>query len=121
MRLIDGDSLKEEISNLTITITGIRAGKGVLAEFMKEYRKTILRTIAEQPTIEYGTWIPCSERLPEEPELCLITQKIGTQKVRKTALRSSGEWRFNGRKIKDEAVIAWMPLPEPYREVKKDE
>ena len=78
--------------------------------------------IENAPTIEqYGTWIPVTERLPEEPELCLITQKIGTQKVRKTALRSSGEWKFNGRKIKDEAVIAWMPLPEPFREEKKDE
>lgn len=62
MRPIDGDSLKEEILNLTITITGIRAGKGVLVEFMREYRKTILRTIDEQPTIEvepvvHGEWI----------------------------------------------------------------
>lgn len=119
MRTIDGDKLIEWLDASLEDCINCKANTiaGITALNIDSFK----RFIAEQPTIDqYGTWIPCSERLPEEPELCLITQKIGTQKVRKTALRSSGEWRFNGRKIKDEAVIAWMPLPEPYREEKDD-
>lgn len=52
MRLIDADVLKEELSSLSVTITGLRAGKGVLSGFMEEYRKSILRIIDEQATIE---------------------------------------------------------------------
>ena len=83
------------------------------------FNADIHRIVENQPKV--GEWILCSERLPGKYELCLITQKIGTQKVRKVALRLLGEWKINGRKIKDEAVIAWMPLPEPYREEKKNE
>ena len=103
MRPIDGDKLIEE------------------ANKDGAYGYVSVKEIADGPTIEpYGTWIPVTERLPGY-KLCLITQKVGTQKVRKVALRVLGEWKFNGRKIKDEAVIAWMPLPKPYREEKKDE
>ena len=125
MRPIDGDSLKEEISNLTIKITGIRAGKGVLAEFMREYRKTILRTIDEQPTIEqYGTWIPCSERLPEESVKVLIFTDKGHCYIGR--LYEENEWfciseKLVASKVEFSKVIAWMPLPLPYREEKKDE
>lgn len=45
--LIDRKALAETLSTLTMTITGLRAGKGVLYEFMKEYRKSVLR-IAER-------------------------------------------------------------------------
>ena len=31
------------------------------------------RAFNEAPTIEIPTWIPCSERLPEEPFGCLVT------------------------------------------------
>ena len=72
--------------------------------------------IASQPQI--GTWIPCSERLPGKYELCLITQRIGSQLVRKTALYIIGEWKYNGRTLRNDSVIAWMPLPEPYKEEK---
>lgn len=51
-RLIDADALSEELSTLTMTITGLRAGKGVLREFMMEYRKSVLRIIDEQPTVD---------------------------------------------------------------------
>ena len=52
MRLIDADALKEELSSLSVTITGLRSGKGVLSEFMEEYRKSILRIIDEQAIID---------------------------------------------------------------------
>lgn len=62
-RLIDANALKEEISSLSITVTGIRAGKDILRDVLLEYRKTVLRIIEEQQTIEaepvkHGRWIP---------------------------------------------------------------
>lgn len=51
-RYIDANALAEELSSLTMTISGLRAGKGVLSEYMKEYRKSVLRIVDEAPTIE---------------------------------------------------------------------
>ena len=50
MRLIDADALLQEIESLTVRITGLRSGKSALAEFMREYKKSVLRIIEEQPT-----------------------------------------------------------------------
>lgn len=50
MKLIDADRLEEEINSLRCTLTGLRAGKGVLARAADEYRKTILQIIDDQPT-----------------------------------------------------------------------
>ena len=50
MRLIDADTLLQEIESLTVHIIGLRFGKGALYNFMNEYRKIILRVIDEQPT-----------------------------------------------------------------------
>ena len=60
-------------------------------------------------------WIPCSERLPEEKGRYLITTKrfgdfvvdwnifmIGTKIIQEG-------WLYSGD------VIAWMPMPEPYK------
>lgn len=48
--LINKGVLGEEIESLTVHVTGLRAGKGVLSKFMDEYRKSVLRIIDEQPT-----------------------------------------------------------------------
>lgn len=50
MRLIDADTLTEEIKSLRCTLTGLRAWKGVLAHAANEYRKSILQIIQDQPT-----------------------------------------------------------------------
>ena len=49
-RLIDADKLLQEIESLSVHITGLRSGKGVLSNFMNEYRNTVVRIIDEQPT-----------------------------------------------------------------------
>lgn len=53
-KIVDGDlisrkALLEEIRSFRCSITGLRAGKGVLARAADEYRKSILRIIEEQP------------------------------------------------------------------------
>lgn len=60
--LICRSALLEEVKSLTVTVMGLRAGKGVLHEYAKQYRDTLLRIINEQPTIEavpvvHGEWI----------------------------------------------------------------
>ena len=75
-------------------------------------------------------WIPCSERLPEE-HICFYL--VTVQKMRITALNVVGcdntvhdidiaRWDYDRRApqrgyhwCKADKVIAWMPLPEPYR------
>jgi hypothetical protein len=104
MRLIDADLIDEqELYNCESVLEAI------------DY-------IMEQPTV--NTWIPCSERLPEnQTELWWCTteyltcSKDGTIQV----LCYSDGWNcsflnadmdvWRDHEIKD--VIAWMPLPQP--------
>lgn len=72
-------------------------------------------------------WIPCSEQIPEEPEenplfegkcleVYLVTTKYGSSEQDKVyPFRAfwNGINFTDGMNILD--VIAWMPLPEPYR------
>lgn len=48
--LISRKALLEEIRNFRCSITGLRAGKGVLARAADEYRKSMLQIIEDQPT-----------------------------------------------------------------------
>lgn len=63
-------------------------------------------------------WIPCPERLPKKGEVVLITNGKGN--VRCGQYRSEhdvrGEthyWWWKGKTV--ESVLAWMPLPKPYK------
>lgn len=63
-------------------------------------------------------WIPCSERLPKKGEVVLITNGKGN--VRCGQYRSEYDvrdgthyWWWKGKTV--ESVIAWMPLPKPYK------
>lgn len=73
----------------------------------------------EQDEKENG-WIPVSERLPEKRKDVIATVRYSGfcgmhGRWLKTAfIDNYGEW--NGECIGGE-VIAWMPLPEPYKEV----
>ena len=52
VRPIDANVLSEEISSLRVAVTGMRAGKGILAKMMQEYRESVLRIIDEQNTLK---------------------------------------------------------------------
>lgn len=58
-------------------------------------------------------WIPCSERLPEYKVEVLAFNCDGEYEVNHTIDEEDDEWFFDG-------VIAWMPLPEPYKEVQHE-
>lgn len=89
----------------------------------KEIRRMQQYLSSEKKLVKHGQmygreWIPCSERLPKKPEIygdsdCYIVQ---TRLVEQPFI---GYW--DGREWTDEEVdavdevIAWMPLPEPYK------
>ena len=83
----------------------------------------IIECIEEQPKV--GEWIPCSERLPskDEFEKAYLRNQYGAEFIvmiegstRPTTLylTSDGLWVDDCRNVHE--VIAWQPLPEPYRE-----
>ena len=72
-------------------------------------------------------WIPCSERLPEAedmyqpPEhkyLCQVKTYGERQFYVLSRLKGAAPpfWDWYGVVINDSEVIAWRPLPEPYKE-----
>ena len=69
-------------------------------------------------------WIPCSERLPEEPFGCLVTV-IDCEPVTQTDFENILPYfvGYDGERWNDEdgneipfEVIAWQPLQEPFKE-----
>jgi hypothetical protein len=73
----------------------------------------------DMPTEEQRIWqwIPCSERLPEESGLYIVTnvgrwvEPVGTRYYN---IRADGGF-WSGHP--GDKVLAWMPLPEAYKEV----
>lgn len=118
MRLIDADALKTDI-----VAEGQRSRRYKLGEIWELNRAEIYKVIDEQPTIEPEPhWIPCSERLPQEEVdvLCCRDNKtmaimhfnpVLTTRYPKgfSVVEGAFSWRQDN-------VVAWMPLPEPYRE-----
>lgn len=82
---------------------------------------TIMDIVEEQPKV--GEWIPCSERLPETDKnrkYLVCGEKGGIYIAEFVCNTVHGEplgmywWSAKGRYCPN--PIAWMPLPEPYKE-----
>ena len=105
MRLIDADKLKEYVNSKS-------------THFLCEWDTAgVLIAIDAQETVEQK-WILCSERLPDKNGMYLVTQithSVSTEKPIATTTEyvefADGKWRRN----KYLKVVAWMPLPEPYK------
>lgn len=79
----------------------------------------IIDIINSQPKVD--KWIPVSERLPKEAESVLLTVKdnklIYDNLVMIGCYTYEQGWILNGYiDLVDLNVIAWMPLPKPYKE-----
>ena len=71
--------------------------------------------------LEKYKWIPTNERLPEDDVAVLISIEWGGISL---AYRIDGCWRwdyesFESEFFSDNEVLAWMPIPEPYKESEK--
>ena len=73
-----------------------------------EYREKYFELVERE-----SNWIPCSERLPEDNTDVIVCFYSGTV----TEMRYWGNGIFQGiYKHTTKVIVAWMPLPEPYKE-----
>jgi len=90
--LIHRNKLLEELSGLTAYITGMRSGKGVLHEYAKQYRDSLLRIIDEQTAVDAVEVVRC-----RDCRLSMMWRKpadkvIGECMIRK--MYSDDEWFY---------------------------
>lgn len=87
----------------------------------KEVKSIINTAITALEKQENGAWIPISERLPENNVKCLVTVQYENFAGIYTMVTTGS---FNDKKIKiygeqpvisNRKIIAWQPLPEPYK------
>ena len=84
----------------------------------KDYCMETLRDfVIEAPSVTpTQKWIPVSERLPEEKGFYLVSVKNEHNRR-----YSKSCWFYgNGNWFARQEVIAWMPLPEPYKVESED-
>ena len=71
---------------------------------------------------EEGTWIPCNVKLPKKEGSVLASietryEDYISHYVAKVWWNGSSWWHNYHKKVDDiDFVLAWMPLPEPYKE-----
>ncbi len=67
-------------------------------------------------------WVPCSDRLPDTGDMYLTTmEKVDNCKVSVYENYFSFSDGWESEEFGEYKVIAWMPLPEPYKEVEDNE
>ena len=81
-------------------------------DYVLEWKKQYFELVEREAGADQG-WIPCSERLPENAMNVIAQFSDGTV----TELRYAGNGIFEGiYEYSTKVIIAWMPLPEPYKE-----
>ena len=78
------------------------------------------KQIVQEVAAEYkGGWIPCSERLPEDDSICIVTVEYPNNE---TVVdygwfdRKSVCWFVGTQEFRTSNILAWQPLPEPFKE-----
>ena len=80
------------------------------------FAKGIVQEVAEEYN---GGWIACSERLPEDDSICIVTVEYPNNE---TVVdygwfdRKSVCWFVGTQEFRTSNILAWQPLPEPFKE-----
>ena len=121
MRTIDADAL---INLIPAPIHTSPDGQDLV--LMSDVIEAIKRAATIEPERKTGKWIPCSERLPEKPEQVLIYAWNVHYVLAKYRELRTWEGIYKMAWVMEDAynapheikhdVIAWMPLPEPYKD-----
>ena len=116
MRTIDADALYETLCHIWDRSDS------------EEFEQAVFESIANAPTIEVPTWIPCSERLPEpEKKIYWVCTDGGYQcQCRWTNINHiwtdlTTDWHWHiGDVPQYSKVIAWKSLPPVYQKEPND-
>ena len=124
MRSIDADAFEQDLKEKLLPLLVEKYGKEEAMKGLHFSLQDCISNIQSQPTITQPEpkWIPCSERLPEESGQYLITVKYKPVEGYEDVYAEHGEWDGEewdnfcfGHCGEVESIVAWMPLPEPYR------
>lgn len=97
---------------------------------LSDFAYHVFDCIKAQP--KFGEWIPVSERLPNKEEYLKDDGRFmlddGNRRYQGLFDIYDGKFKFtkhisglNYELFEDNCVVAWMPLPEPYRTEKESE
>lgn len=111
--MIDEKKLIEDIINTPSKVMNEIPYEKTMFDNIHKRQNEILDVVNRQPKV--GEWIPCSERLPEEPitehDGYIVQQADGIEPF--SAYWNGQEW-FDSVGVLAQ-IIAWMPLPESYK------
>ena len=138
MRLIDADKLANLLENNLQSFEEMISehGKGIA-----HGTRIALKRVEEQPTIAPESpqpqWIQVTERLPDENQpVCILLENgnVFRAEIRTRQLLKEWWYRYDPTDedmdmlgihyevegwLKENPIVAWMPLPEPYKEASK--
>lgn len=103
--------------NKNRTIEEIQEDIRTLTRVPSEFIYAKLDELAEEVAeLTKPKWIPCSERLPDKPEHGENGYIVQRKRVAEpfSAYWNGERWTNEDDSVIDK-VIAWMPLPEPYK------
>ena len=113
-------------------IESLKSNKGfggtiqtMYADGMLDKAKEIVQEVAEEyaTDINVGTngWIPCSERMPEPIRPVLVTLKnwMKDKCFVRVGRFHTDHWKIDEGIVENSIVLAWQPLPEPYKDCKE--
>ena len=76
--------------------------------------------IVQEVAAEYkGGWIACSERLPEDDSICIVTVEYPNNKTMVDYGwfdRKNVCWFVGMQEFRTSNILAWQPLPEPFKD-----
>ena len=102
-REIAGKPTPDEYNN------GINRAYSIVQEVAEEF--------ATDTNVVTNGWIACSNQLPEEcTEVLVSVKEIDGSLYTRTSWIQEGLWVIKKTPLQP-TVIAWQPLPEPYKEV----